>query len=308
MPIQTQPLIKQENDPTVVENTTIAVTNPQSKEDATILLKDPKATVEASIKKLQTLSLALKDRNLTGKKRKDVEAELEASVESYILLISACINNNILDSDKTGILKGETSNKYFKDYTGHINKLAKKALAKQSKVEAYKGAPLSESELAKLVETPYHYKPKSSEEDTTVYDDKGMAIVDKKEVPQANGDSVVEIECTDGSKVTVDKNDSALYTDVVNDKGETVSLKRKILLTGLTWYETAKNIAIGIFGFVWNTVKTIAGFGSTIVVGAIGTVTASGAVFGTGMFQGISKLKDDICSAHKRASFKVNYK
>lgn len=307
MPIKTQPLIKQENDPTVVEDATIAVTNPNSKEEATILLKDPKATVEASIKKLQALSLALKDRNLTGKKRKDVEAELEASVESYILLISACINNNILDSDKTGILKAETSNKYFKDYTGHINKLAKKALAKQSKVEAYKGAPLSETELAKLVETPYHYKPNTTE-DNTVYDDKGMAIVDKKEVPEANGDSVVEIECTDGSKVTVDKNDSTLYTDVKNDKGETVSLKRKIILTGLTWYETAKNIAIGIFGFVWNTVKTISAFGSTIVVGAIGTVTASGAVFGTGMFQGISKLKDDICKAHKRASFKVAYK
>lgn len=279
-----------------------------TQETAAVLLKDPKATVEASIKKLQLLSVALKDRNLAGPKRKEVEKELEESVEAYILLISACINHNILDSDKTGILKAETSDKYFKGYTGHINKLAKKALAKQSKVEAYKGAPLSETELAKLVETPYHYKPTDATKDNTVYDDNGIALVDVKDVPEVNGDSVVEIECTDGSKVTVDKNDSTLYTEIKNDKGETLSLKKKVILGGLTWYETAKNIATAIFGLVWSSVKTIGLTLSAIIGGILGTASGSTVLLGVGMATNLSNFKKDLVSAHKRASFKVGEK
>lgn len=280
-------------------------------DDQGLLIKDPKKALELHITSLQNTISSLKNRNIKGEQRKILEVKFKDSITSYIDIVAACINNNIVDSDKTGILQGNANKKYFKDYVGHINKIAKQHLLDKSKISATKDALISDTELAKLIETPYTLEetetPLSKETpiDDSVYDDKGITYVEATDVPEVDGVSVIELECTDGSKVTVDKENNTLYTEVTDNQGETITLKRKILNIAHTWYETAKNIAISIFGLVWSSIKTVSAFGSVLVGGAVGTVTASVAVLGTGLFQGFSKFKSDLTKAHKRAKFKV---
>lgn len=269
-----------------------------------LLFTDPQKNIKARITVIQQLSTSLKNQNFVGKPRVDAEANLVTAIEQYILFCAACINNNLIEQDEYGIMSADANKKYFKGSVGHINAIAKKVLAKQEKVAAHNGAKLSETELAKLIATPFNYVPTKAEEDTTTYDDNNIAKVEV--TPEVNGDDVVEITCVDGSTVVVDKNDSSMYVEVENEvTGEKITFKRKVIGYAYTWYETAKNIATAFLGLAWDLIKSVAMFGGSIVTGAIGTITGSAVGLTTNLASSGSSFMGRMKSAHARAKEKA---
>lgn len=270
-------------------------------DENSLLISDPKQNMKSRISVIQNLALQLKNSNLQGPRRVEVDKHLTESIESYILFMAACINNNLIETDESGILKGDAESKYFKKSCGHINAKAKAFLAKQEKVAAHKGAKVSETELAKLIETPYEYVP--TREDATEYDANNIAQVEA--APEVNGDTVVEINCTDGSKITVDKNDSAMYVEVENESGEKITFKRKVMGTAYTWFETGKNIAVAFLGLVWDLVKCAGLFVGSLVTGTIGTLTGSVVGLTTNIGKSGSTFMGRMKAAHTKAKEKA---
>lgn len=267
-----------------------------------LLFTDHQKNINARIAVIQQLTTALRDKNLVGKPKTDAQESLKEAVEQYILFMAACINNNLVESDEAGIMQADANSKFFKKSCGHINAIAKNVLNKQEKIAAHQGAKLSETELAKLIATPFNYVP--VEVDNTVYNENNIAQVDK--APEANDDDIVELTCTDGSKVIVDKNDSAMYVEVEDPTtGKTVTFKRKVTGTLYTWYETAKNIAVSFLGLAWDLVKSVAMFGGSLVTGAIGTITGSAVGLTTNLATSGSTFMDKMRHAHSKAQEKA---
>ena len=277
----------------------LAASGAEITNDNELLIKDPKKNLAARIKVIQQLCENLKNRNLVGKERDDAQTNFDLAIEQYVLMVSACINNNLISTDDTGILQCDAKSKYFKGSVGHVNKSAKQALANHADKAAHEGAKLSETELAKLVETPYNYRPEVAAEDTTVYDDNNISQVDA--APEANGDDIIEISCTDGSKVTIDKNDSSMYVEAVAPSGKLVTFKRKVISAAFTWYETARIIAVSFLGFVWDLVKCVGLFGGALISGTLGTITGSTVALVSNVGTAGKGLFGKIKSAHASA-------
>lgn len=278
---------------------TLAASGAEITDDNELLITDPKKNLATRIKVIQSLSETLKNRNFTGKPREEAQENFETAIEQYILMVSACINNNLITTDDTGILSCNAKKKYFNGSVGHVNKAAKKAISKQEAVAAHEGALLSETALAQLIETPYDYRPEVAAEDTTVYDENNIAQVDS--APEANGDSVVEIACTDGSKVTIDKNDSSMYVEAQAKDGKWVIFKRKVVCKTFTWYETARIIAVSFLGFVWDLVKSVGIFAGSLVTGTLGTITGSTMSLGSNIGYAGKSFFGKLKSAHAKA-------
>lgn len=268
-------------------------------EDNELLIKDPKKNLASRIKTIQALAIILKDKNVVGERKEEAKTNFENAIEQYIFVAAACINNNLITTDDTGILKGDAKSKYFKGSVGHINAIAKKVLAKQEGIAAHEGALLSETALAHLIETPYDYRPEVAAQDTTVYDDNNIAQVES--APVANGDDIVEIACTDGSKVTIDKNDSSMYVQAENPQGKLVTFKRKVVCVAFTWYETARIIAVSFLGFVWDLVKSVGIFAGSLVTGTLGTITGSSVALVSNIGSAGKGLFGKLKSAHAKA-------
>lgn len=280
-------------------NKNLSATGAEITDDNELLIKDPKKNLAARIKTIQALATVLKDKNVVGERKEEAKTNFENAIEQYIFVAAACINNNLITTDDTGILKADAKNKYFKGSIGHVNAIAKKVLAKQEGIAAHEGALLSETALAQLIETPYDYRPEVAEEDTTVYDENNIAQVDS--APEANGDSVVEIACTDGSKVTIDKNDSSMYVEAQAKDGKWVTFKRKVVCKTFTWYETARIIAVSFLGFVWDLVKSVGIFAGSLVTGTLGTITGSTMALGSNIGYAGKSFFGKLKSAHAKA-------
>ena len=280
-------------------NKNLSASGAEITDDNELLIKDPKKNLAARIKTIQALATVLKDKNVVGERKEEAKTNFENAIEQYIFVAAACINNNLITTDDTGILKADAKNKYFKGSVGHVNAIAKKVLAKQEGIAAHEGALLSETALAQLIETPYDYRPEVAAEDTTVYDENNIAQVDS--APEANGDSVVEITCTDGSKVTIDKNDSSMYVEAQNTDGKWVIFKRKVVCKTFTWYETARIIAVSFLGFVWDLVKSVGIFAGSLVTGTLGTITGSTVALGSNIGYAGKSFFGKLKSAHTKA-------
>lgn len=280
-------------------NKNLSAAGAEITDDKELLIKDPKKNLAARIKTIQALATVLKDKNVVGERKEEAKTNFENAIEQYIFVAAACINNNLITTDDTGILKADAKNKYFKGSVGHVNAIAKKVLAKQEGIAAHEGALLSETALAQLIETPYDYRPEVAAEDTTVYDENNIAQVDS--APEANGDSVVEIACTDGSKVTIDKNDSSMYVEAQAKDGKWVIFKRKVVCKTFTWYETARIIAVSFLGFVWDLVKSVGIFAGSLVTGTLGTITGSTMALGSNIGYAGKSLFGKLKSAHAKA-------
>ena len=280
-------------------NKNLSASGAEITDDKELLIKDPKKNLAARIKTIQALATVLKDKNVVGERKEEAKTNFENAIEQYIFVAAACINNNLITTDDTGILKADAKNKYFKGSVGHVNAIAKKVLAKQEGIAAHEGALLSETALAQLIETPYDYRPEVAAEDTTVYDENNIAQVDS--APEANGDSVVEIACTDGSKVTIDKNDSSMYVEAQAKDGKWVIFKRKVVCKTFTWYETARIIAVSFLGFVWDLVKSVGIFAGSLVTGTLGTITGSTMALGSNIGYAGKSFFGKLKSAHAKA-------
>lgn len=267
-------------------------------EDREIEIKNPEKHLDNQSTIILKILNELKDPNTVGPKKDKLKKALEDSVRQYILMAAACINNNIIETDPNGIIKAEADPKKYKGVAGHLNSIAKKVLKEQKSIEAHKGATLSETELAKLIETPYNYRPAEDIAERT--EDKVEEVSDS-EVPEVDGENVVEIECTDGSTFTVDKENSAMYVEGENEKGEKVTFRRRVAGRAYTWYAMAKNIAISFLNMTWGLLTSVASFGFNLTAGAIGTVTGSTTHLFSGIGRTLKGFGKTIADSHRVA-------
>ena len=286
-----------------------------------IEINDCQKVIEETIRKINEINTALKNKNLVGDKRTEVNDSLILSVEQLVDITAAGLVNNVIETDKYNILQADVNSKKFKNCAGHINAIIKRYLADKQKIPLHAGAEISDTELAKMIETPYRatkeeadavsVKPIEEQKQELLkegYDSNQMKQVDS--MPGVNENSVVTIRSTSGEEAVIDKDEKAIYIKG-NVDGKMVIWKKKIVSTAFTWYETAKNVAVAMFKLVWSIVASIGGsvLGGVIGVGAVAvgivTNTATGIMNGGKSFW--SNIKSASKEAHENAKAKGLY-
>lgn len=233
-----------------------------NKADNTVTITDVKGELKSIVTVANQLTVQLKDRNLTGKKRDDVLKARKESLKNAIYLTASAIVNNILEADSYGLLKAQATKKVFKE-VADINAILAELMAELAK-ERIEGTEYSITELAKLIESPYQYQPLEGEASVE------PVVIGENGVPEVNGNTVIEVETTEGTSSVVDKTTGTVYTAVnegdhpsTTDGEVKVSklgaIKDTVVNTAVGAYTWSKNAVITAFTFAWVTVTLVAG-------------------------------------------------
>ena len=287
------------------------MSNSVSKTEDFVVINDCEKLLKETIQTVNKINVALKNKNLVAHKREEVSKTLEAAVEQLVDITSAGILNNLIETDKYGILQAKVDPSVFKNSSGHVNSIIKKYLTNKQNIPIHEGAQISDVELAKLIKTPYRTTEvdaveamKSMEEqkadaiNNEGYDDNLMKQV--KSMPEINEDSVIVVTSVSGEEAIIDKDEKAMYIKG-NVDGKMVIWKKKIVSTAFTWYETAKNIAVSMFKLVWSYVASV---GSSLIGGAVGIGKVGVDIVantGKGMFEGSKSFWKNLKSSRKDA-------
>ena len=285
-------------------------------------VNDAPKLIEESIVAINAINKSILVRNQKPEDVAKLKETFTASVEQLTALVSSSLVEGLITSDKYNILQAKTSNKTFKNCSGHVNSIIKKYLAEKSLVPAHQGSEISTTELAKLVAevSPFAADAEQAEVKANRTPEEVKSVMDNliasegydtnlmkqvKVMPEANDTNLVEIKSTSGESVIVDKEDTSIYLEGKDAQGRKVIWKKKIVSTSYVWFETAKNIAVAFFKLVWNLVSTVAG---SLLVGVldigkagVGIVTNTG----TGFAQSGKSFWSDIKSAGRRAKEKA---
>lgn len=233
-----------------------------NKADNTVTITDVKGELKSIVTVANQLTVQLKDRNLTGKKRDDVLKARKESLKNAIYLTASAIVNNILEADSYGLLKAQATKKVFKE-VADINAILAELMAELAK-ERIEGTEYSITELAKLIESPYQYQPLEGEASVE------PVVIGENGVPEVNGNTVIEVETTEGTSSVVDKTTGTVYTAVnegdhpsTTDGEVKVSklgaIKDTVVNTAVGAYTWSKDAVITAFNFAWVTVTLVAG-------------------------------------------------
>lgn len=232
-----------------------------NKDNNTVTITDVKSELKSIVTVVNQLTVQLKDRNLTGKKRVDVLNARKESLKNAIYLTSSAIVHGVLEADVYGLLKAQATKKTFKE-VADINAILAELMSELAK-ERIEGTEYSITELAKLIESPYQYQPLEGSAEPVVVGENG--------VPEVNDTTIVEVETVEGEVSVVDKTTGTVYTAEVQgehpattDGPVKVSKLRAIKDTvvnatvgAYTW--TRDMVATG-FTLMWNTVLSVANF------------------------------------------------
>lgn len=233
-----------------------------NKADNTVTITDVKGELKSIVTVANQLTVQLKDRNLTGKKRDDILKARKESLKNAIYLTASAIVNNILEADSYGLLKAQATKKVFKE-VADINAILAELMAELAK-ERIEGTEYSITELAKLIESPYQYQPLEGEASVE------PVVIGENGVPEVNGNTVIEVETTEGTSSVVDKTTGTVYTAVnegdhpsTTDGEVKVSklgaIKDTVVNTAVGAYTWSKDAVITAFNFAWVTVTLVAG-------------------------------------------------
>lgn len=252
---------------------------------------DPKVTLRETIKTVNVLSDKLKNRNLVGDERKQVEQTRSDLLLHALQLTAGAIQFDQLASDEYGFLRANVSKKTFKD-SGRINAILKGHIANISKEQADK--TLNDIELAKLMETPFQMvdvsvdeietvtaeevveeaKQQKAELDRSKFDDKGIQEVSPEQVPTPNDSTVIKVESNhkDDTNIIVDKEEKVAY---VEQDGKTFAKDLDKDGEGAKWYQKAKDILVGAFGYLWDKFLDLAKALFQFAMGALNLLLAT---------------------------------
>ena len=241
------------NETTVVKKNTV--------EDDKIVIQDPAKAIDTAVKSINNINVELSKRNCVGPKKDELQKAFKDTVTQMVDLTSASIVQGLLEPKDLydNILQAKVDKKTFKKCSGHVNKIIKEYIQEEQKIEIHEGATISTVELAKLIKTPYKYADTEEEMDVATddgYDENNVKQVDVEEVPEVNGDTVVETYSTQGERIVFDKEEGTAYVNG-NKKGETVTWKKKLAGKGFTWAMFVKNVIGGIFKLVWDIVYAV---------------------------------------------------
>lgn len=262
----------------------------------TLEVRDIPAELKAGVNIVNGLTTSLKNRNLVGVKRDELVKARRDSLKNLILLTSAGIVNEMIDSDSYGFLTASVGNKHFKE-VADINHIIRGLLNELVKIPADGNEAFSVIEIARMVENPYQYVPlegEESENGTLEFENGTSSIVDS--VPEVDGVNVIEVTDTCGNGVVVDKINATMY---VGEDGEHPSTTDKPIekfsfrVRAKSCFDTMKNILCNLWGTVWS---SLVAFCSMII---------SGIVFiGSSLYAGGVWIIDKITSPFKGKSFR----
>lgn len=233
-----------------------------NKDNNTVTITDVKAELKSIVSVVNQLTVQLKDRNLTGKKRTEVVKARKESLKNAIYLTSSAIVHGVLEADNYGLLKAQATKKVFKE-VADINAILAELMTELAK-ERIEGAEYSITELAKLIESPYQYQPLEGEVVEPV-------VVGENGVPEVNGTTVIEVETVEGEVSVVDKTTGTVYTaETEGDHPSTTdgpvkvsklsAIKNTVVNTTVGAYTWSKNAVITAFNFAWDIVTFVASF------------------------------------------------
>lgn len=275
-----------------------------------IVINDCEKLIKETIQTVNKINIAFKDKNLVGKKREEANKTFEAAIEQLVDVTSAGLLNNLIETDQYGILQAKVDSKVFKNCAGHVNSIIKKYLTEKQNIPIHEGAQISDTELAKLIQTPYRtteeeatevlksIEEQKAEAQTKGYDENLMKQV--KSMPEVNEDSVIVVTSVSGEEAIIDKDEKAIYMKG-NVDGKMVIWKKKLVSTAATWYETAKNIAVSFFKLVWSYVSSVSSslIGGAIGIGKVGVGIVTNT--GKGMIEGSKSFWKNLKSSRKDA-------
>lgn len=222
-----------------------------------VAIKDPRATIKATIDAINTISVRLKDRNMVGPIRDKAYDDRYTLLDNLMMLVAGAIITQAIERDEWGVLACKVDPKVFKE-SKDINSILSKV--RSEKADKRPLSNLSEIEIARILNPPVEKLPEDDGE-TTVED-----VLNVVKVQAAEGD------------FTVNKEEGTIEATTAD--GKTVKAK---LPKGEEdgWFSSASGFLTKSLNVSWSCIKAIAT--KTMELALVVIFLIIGLVIGTGM-------------------------